>query len=272
MQVVISTLRGEYSKFDDASWLVPLSESHAPSFQLVSMAVMVNFIQIPRLVNLVRLCHTRPAKATEAASLAKRLYQNNCQPWMDHILQNEINVSLTSSVRVLPFVQESYHFNSVHGFELVTRYFASRILLCGIIQTLGTIAPLASVFDISSVENEDLKVAKGVAMSVEYALNSNESLPFTALHIVKILKITFGAWQRLEKRQARREECEFACGMKDWCLDVTNHILKMWNCPLETKHQLELLAGAMVGNTVPSFLVRRVDPSLILTSQDSAVL
>ncbi|THC97868.1 hypothetical protein EYZ11_002668 [Aspergillus tanneri] len=95
-EVVISTLRGEYSKFDDASWLVPLSEPHAPSFQLVSMAVMANFIQIPRLVDFIRLSHTRPAKATEAVSLAKRLYQNNCQPWMDHILQEETKVILTS--------------------------------------------------------------------------------------------------------------------------------------------------------------------------------
>ncbi|KAF2816588.1 uncharacterized protein BDZ99DRAFT_566400 [Mytilinidion resinicola] len=217
---------------------------------VASTALIQQFVKIPRLARLVRACAACPTNTvllSETTQLAEELYFS---PVGDLVTRSigEVGQIQTLTPRVAQVLEQSLQYSSIEEFALAIRFETYRVLLSGILQTLHWLDPFSSQFDIEAIESQDTEAATIIAMSVDYAMTVDRSLPLPALRILTPLQYSFGAWYRLAKRQCGNTQGMYGVLMQEWSLCTSNAILKDWKAPEDSLSDIctrsESFAGA----------------------------
>lgn len=218
---------------------------------IASAALAEQFSKIPRLARLVRIAAEYPHIddcLLQAVSLARNMYTNDPGPLISSALIATTLVH-TASPKISSHIPDSFHYVSTEDFELANKYYSYRCLLCGLIQKLCTLGPIASTrFNLSTIEAEDIEAANTIAMMVDYALVCEEPFPRNALRLHGPLECSLGSWHRLEKRTRRfSAEARHARKMQDWCLSMAEATLKGWGAKQNSLRLVQTKMEAFAG-------------------------
>jgi hypothetical protein len=195
--------------------------------------------------------------ATEALELAQELHSSKLEPLLEGT--DIIKLRPTISDDLVDIYPQSFEFTSVHRFEVVIRYLMTRIILTGLIQSLCKMSDITMIFNLSEIQDEEIKTANLIAMSNQYACSLGS---VGMLHILLPMQISFGAWHRLQKRErARGDDMEeylldLATYMKAWSLRTMNKHSKVWG---GSNHgaELEIKTEAFEGGPLWSWMARK---------------
>lgn len=106
----------------------------------------------------------------DTIELAELLYKTDLKEWVSYVLSECTTLVRTESPESSIHLPQSFEFNSFHILEAINRHWACRIYICGLIQTLSTLAYLAFPFDISSIYDEEIQAATYIGMTIQYVL------------------------------------------------------------------------------------------------------
>ena len=258
-QVCESILHGRQSAFDNLSMQVRLSSG---SRQLDTAFAEVDrvFVKLPRLALCVRGAIEDPNDASislKATALAEEIYNSEDTCFVRGTLAKFITPTPTSSPEVkASSLNFSFHFESFDAFNLATRYFLHRVLLCGLIQTLCDLRHCNLQIDRSAAETEDILAAMSIAQCVDWALNQHLSNPLAELKMLNTLQLGFGAWHRLQKKQPSTETGDYQYGlsMKAWFVHIANHIDRIWQSRLTSYQRLEFITEMFAGGPLMEWM------------------
>lgn len=225
-------LNGDDSSFDTDGVYAPSPTIFSTDNAL--QAVQDLYVRIPRLVRLTRSAlhrHIDEDATAEAVQVAQTLYASPLETCIRQSLANELSTRLAIS-GLVPAVVGSYcfDFETLESYVLATQYYAYRILLCGLIESLCTLNDAKGMFILQDVREADVTAATSVAMFIEYALGSSKPHPVRALRLQLPLQVAFGAWDRLQKRQVTSAGFEYdkAIHMKRWSMEMLGKIDDIW--------------------------------------------
>jgi hypothetical protein len=197
------------------------------------------WVKLPRLVRLLRqarLSPADPAVHAEVIDLAVILYAADLDFIIDDLMANDIIQTVpTSTDEHRDAVQQSFHFTSVEWYNRCLNYWAVRTLACGIVLSLLDIlpdGPWTSSFDMLAVASQDVHAAECLAMCAQYSLSDHTSLPIHGVRFYPMVKFSFGAWYRLEKRDLWGLGGKRPRRMMEWCIRTIQNIQKRLNIPL----------------------------------------
>lgn len=144
---------------------------------------------------------------------------------------------------------QCFEFDSLIAFAIATRHFASRILTCGLMQTVESLEGGSPNSGVTEAQQEDITSAISLGMCLSYALRPSESMPITALGLVMPLQVAHSAWYRMKKRHSstNAEEYQRAVRMKDWNMEGIHALENVW-CDKHCNHErmdeyAEMVAG-----------------------------
>ncbi|KAI1337207.1 hypothetical protein F5Y15DRAFT_164678 [Xylariaceae sp. FL0016] len=247
-------LSDQNHELDDPSWLnitappirVPgvLSELLHGAWSNTSRA----YTLVPRLAKLIRRIKTYDdgADKDEAILVARDLEQPSIgsqfiQKVIDAGLLQYEPTTMHELINLAPF---SLRFNSQRLYAFLLLYWAVRILICGLLESLVATIPSSGILsNLSSILEEDIGNANHVAMSVQYGLGPEDrgnDILFTATRkrLVLPLQFGFGSWHRLEKRGSA-DEVLIARSMKELFTNLNNKIYDDWGRPHATVQSME---------------------------------
>lgn len=262
---------GRPSNFDNdfylAATLFGSSSQSPPTIHSASMSLMHCWIQIPRLICLVRQARSYSDISTlaSAVSLAESLWT------LDQVAITAEYFTATTEIVPLPagqdisdIVPESLHFDSVYSLILLTRYWMFQVYLCGLIYSLRTYFPIetaASLLpNVDTIIQVDSSAATYIAQSFLYALSSSPSLPLVPFRILSPLQASVGSWHRAmvhsdgsslsltEAYDTAEKSCR-SRRMIEWILEESNRAHAKWGFPSVALWQLERAQEFINGGT-----------------------
>lgn len=145
---------------------------------------------------------------------------------------------------------------------LLTMYWMSRLLICGLVEKLiSTIPSTSRFFDARAVEAEDIRTATEVLMIVQHVFTGlvdvdSDTKRIKQLQLLSVLQMAFGAWYRMEKRaktsmdkedEEHAREMQRASTMKKLSLDLGNQLLSCMRLPLMKMVEVEIVSEMFSG-------------------------
>ncbi|KAI0123637.1 hypothetical protein BJ170DRAFT_90058 [Xylariales sp. AK1849] len=211
---------GRDSVFDTPAWLSspPPSDSWfggvigAGTAQQMVMRAMVRIPRLWRLVRQARLHTEDIAARTASIELADKLLSLKLEPWIGRLFHTGVLTAMTHNSMDMPaksIASISLKFPSVRMLCLLFDYWQSRILICGCIQTLGSLPPidtLAWPFDLSEVQDTDLSAATNIFACSQQMTELGIESPIARLRWSPSTMNAFSAWSRLEQRERKNME------------------------------------------------------------------
>ncbi|KAF2099000.1 hypothetical protein NA57DRAFT_76237 [Rhizodiscina lignyota] len=236
--------------------------SSSTPLHLAASALLEHAIKVPRLVRLVRACVANPSQAplvAETIRLAEELYFNDTSLLVEKALVG-VYLAPTRTPKIFDCFPQSYHgFPSIEAFTLSIRYHAIRVLLCGALQRLLSLNISSSRFDRGLIEQQDIDSAAVLGMSVDYALTVKQAIPLVTLRMVTPLQWSIGSWHRLQGREPHGDLGARRLAMLNWCMDITNSILRLWKAPTNTPALMVLKVEAISGGPIVKGVAKDID-------------
>ena len=190
------------------------------------------YILLPRLTRHIRSMmehHDVPSREA-AIEMSALLYSLNLESWIHDLSTTDaINIIPTETDELRAITTLSYEFSTISLYTLLIFYWCARVNLLGLCQTLLGILEEPSLFDISTIWNQDVEAATSLAMSVQYAQKATPPPFATAVHrlVTLPLKCVFGSWHRLERRSPEGSyDATRAKHMKEWTTSFCNECAK----------------------------------------------
>ncbi|PMD37684.1 hypothetical protein L207DRAFT_636341 [Hyaloscypha variabilis F] len=226
-----------------------------------------SYVAIPRLTRLIRELQASPNNTDtdqEVVDLAIHLYSTTIDPnfLSKAISLGELWEEPTSSASIIDIAPISYGFKSRKFVGLLSMYWISRLLICGLVDKLLFKVPWASqFFDANVVEAEDAHIAVEVFKMVQYGFApelqvDSDTVRIKRLQILSLLQTAFGAWYRIwvrasavvdEGAEEREWKIQRAHNMKQLCVDLGNEIMGCMQLPLMTMSSMEELSEVFAG-------------------------
>jgi hypothetical protein len=247
---------GEICQFDTAGWSEieppPLSSKSCSKLQKATKQIMQVFLRIPQLAHYVRLVRNGTYNMIapfEVIQLAKDLYNKSLDDLETHAFAHHIRLVPNPDVasKIIP---EYYVYDSFHVCEILVKYWWSRVMILGLVQTLcfhlDKVLFPQSYFDMDKVYSEDIRAARQIAMSVDYA---NGFAPLGTLAITAPLQMSFGTWHRFVLRNhfSPGLTYDYAMAMKKYAYKRSNQMLAVWKSNGASIAQWERFMDAMMG-------------------------
>ncbi|KAF2439880.1 hypothetical protein P171DRAFT_435728 [Karstenula rhodostoma CBS 690.94] len=258
----------------------------APATFRASVALMHVYIQVPRLICLVRHASNYPKDSralTAAVALAACLWALAPSDVMQEIIQSSVTVvDIPPSPAIADIIPNSYRFNSIENSTLITRFWQLQVVLSGIVQTLYQNFPAecasSQLPSLPAVEKTDADAATKLARCIHWALTICPSLPLVPLRIYTTFQASVGAWYRITRRitasnrtpppypdpypsvTAYSDEQLFrAKRMEQFVTDQSNNVHEIWNIPRVNKRLLRAVAIGMAGGPIPDWMPIRIN-------------
>ncbi|KAF1952958.1 hypothetical protein CC80DRAFT_537972 [Byssothecium circinans] len=287
-----AAVAGRVSVYDNEFYLNATSPSSIPSdattFFRASTALMHVFVQLPRLICLVRHAIQHSDEDTDirasAISLAESLWMLDPSNIIKQVmLDSTILIPTPPHPDVADIITDSYHFNSVDSSIQASRYWYFVINLCGVTEMLylqfPTEAANSLLPDIETVHQRDIDAAISLARCVRYSLDTCPSLPLVPLRLHTHFQISVGTWYRLIRRLERQQEAlsksnvtndnplspnlseldlteklRKAQRMEQWVIDECNRLHVEWKVDPVHKKFLTAAVEDMSGGPIPDWL------------------
>lgn len=232
------------SVFDDMPWLLVRSlgcRSNVPEMArldtpLIHDTINAFFIQLPRLVRLVRRAREAPESSTvraEAEALALKLYMLDLEPCIQQARETGlVTIILSESPEYRETLPVSFAFVSFLLSRLCVTYWTMRVLVCGLILALSEIVPAMPelhAFDPEKVVAQDVHAAECISMCYDYLIRSPSPIRLNSVWLMLPLQTGFGAWYRKGKRAAVAGlEAEHAQRMMRMSIRMLDDIGETW--------------------------------------------
>ncbi|KAL5404243.1 hypothetical protein PMIN03_009285 [Paraphaeosphaeria minitans] len=257
----------------------------SPATFRASVALMHVYIQVPRLICLVRHASNYPKDSltlTAAMSLAEALWELIPGKLMREIVHSCITiVDVPPYPEIADIIPDSYHFDSIENSTVISRFWKLQVTLSGIIQTLYQRYPAECVSSqlppLSVVENTDADAATELARCIHWAFTICPSLPLVPLRIYTTFQVSVGAWCRIVQRitASNRSPPPYpdpfpsvttyfddqlfrAKRMEQFVADKSNLVHELWNIPRVNKRFFRSAAIDMAGGPIPDWMPIRI--------------
>ncbi|KAF9732586.1 zn 2cys6 transcription factor [Paraphaeosphaeria minitans] len=257
----------------------------SPATFRASVALMHVYIQVPRLICLVRHASNYPEDSltlTAAMSLAEALWELIPGKLMREIVHSCITiVDVPPYPEIADIIPDSYHFDSIENSTVISRFWKLQVTLSGIIQTLYQRYPAECVSSqlppLSVVENTDADAATELARCIHWAFTICPSLPLVPLRIYTTFQVSVGAWCRIVQRitASNRSPPPYpdpfpsvttyfddqlfrAKRMEQFVADKSNLVHELWNIPRVNKRFFRSAAIDMAGGPIPDWMPIRI--------------
>lgn len=267
----------------------------APVRFRASITLMHVYIQVPRLICLVRHASNHPEDSrtlAAAVALAESLWALTPSDVMQEIIQSCVTVvDVPPSPEIADIIPNSYRFNSIENSILTSRFWKLQVSLSGIIQTLYQNYPAecssSRLPPLIDVEKIDADAATDLARCIRWALTICPSLPLVPLSIYTSFQGSLGAWYRIIRRitASNRTPPPYpdpypsvtayfdgqlfrAKRLEQFVADQSNNLHEMWNLPRVNKRFLRSAAIDMAGGPLPDWMPIRIK----FDSEDGAMV
>jgi hypothetical protein len=255
----------------------------APATFRLSVVMMHIFIQLPRLVCLIRhaIGHPEDSQTIELAiSLAQSLWTLDPSDIAEQILQSTTTIiSTPPGPSIADIVSESLHFDSIENALLLTRYWLLEVNFSGALENLVSHFPreTASLLlpNLSDIRRKEMRAAKRLAQSLQYGVYTCPSLPILPLRIHTTLIWSIGSWHRLYNRTKQaleasqtnsepagdaglRSDLEHALRMQRFVADEANRLNRDWGIEPVSDKYIFAAALSAVGNDIPDWMATSV--------------
>jgi len=259
---------GTDSAFDSEAWLdftPPEEESNSPLVRHTYNGLIRQLILIPRLVRLVRSLKVDSGNidsGMEALQLAEELYLISNNELIDKTVRPIVKWMPTKCASLSRYFSESMEFPAIDVFDTAIRYSYSRILINGLCQSLREIFPFSPILEKAPLEEEELRQAEVLAMSVQHAQSLNDPMPLGSFLLGQALLFSYGAWRRLEgtNRVVDDGERHKARFMKEWVRKRANEMISDWDGQEVDKERLETETTALEGGPLMPWMRREIIP------------
>ncbi|KAF2171628.1 hypothetical protein M409DRAFT_50300 [Zasmidium cellare ATCC 36951] len=217
-------------------------------------------IKLPRLVLGVRTLRENPDDLelmTDVVELAEQLYTTEADFWIQDVVEANSSVIDRLEERYTSPLGMAMEFDSIEAFQLATRYFLYRLLICSIVQAVMTAHKVSGVFfpdrDVSDAEQGEISAATSLAMSIDYAMRPGPSQPLTALNMLLPIQVCVASWYRLQGRHSGSNDLLYrhAVRMTEWSSEQTIRIKKIWRGRWQSWARTQSLCGIFVGDPLP---------------------
>jgi hypothetical protein len=276
-------MAGRTTVFDNNFYLEASSPAmippDAPVAFRASVIIMHIFIQLPRLVCLVRHVINNPSDTdtvAAAVSLAESLWV--LDPWdiMEEVLQSSTTViPLPPAPELADIIPDSLHFNSVDNAILISRYWMLKLSLCGLSENLHLHFPehatASSIPNLITVQRKDIEAAIDLARCAQYTDYVCPELPILPLRIYTTIQLSIGPWRRLYLRVSRAQDAlssalgvqedvglatqlDRAERMEKWIINGCNSMLVDWGLEQVSTKFFQGAAENMAGGPMPDWL------------------
>jgi len=276
-------ITGRTSVFDNDFYLATTSPAaipiDAPITFRISVTVMHIYIQLPRLLYLVRHVVNHPEdKETliSAIGLAEALWLLDPFDLIEQVFQSSTTVIVTPpGPEIADIVSDSLHFNSIDTALLLSRYWMLELCICGVLEMLLLHFPEQTAESllpsVGTIQRKDINAALKLARCVQYSFYACPSLPILPLRMHTTVQMSIGAWRRLYLRTERAQKAlqrslgpeedvglgaqlERALRMEKWVTDEGNRLHAVWNLEPVSPMYLQAAADSMAGGAIPSWL------------------
>lgn len=250
----------------------------------VSVMIMHVFIQLPRLVCLIRHASNHPEDSKTVASaimLAETLWSLvPPNAMMEEVIQASITiVEKPPSPELADIVTNSYEFDSLQNCMLIGKFWMLQVLLSGTIQTLYQNFPsqcsASSLLPLLVVQDTDYNAALELARCIRYALDFCPALPLAPLRIYTTFQVSLGTWYRRSQYFTATcrtfgpetspqiiayvaEQIAIANRMETWVSSTANDVHEMWNVQRVSRKFLRAAVVDMAGGPIPDWLPLRI--------------
>ena len=250
---------GTISEMDDPRRLKARSLATmgpVPAVTRAASAITDNLIRLPHLALMVRQISERQndmRHAVATLALAKDIFHVPIRREIETLIDG----SITSSESPNHPLGSSLFYTAPDVYAVTTFYCMWLIVTSSLVQRiLDQVEPTLSefYFDRGEVEAEDVRCAERIAMSTEYAFQETTTPPFNAMRIVTPLTVSYGTWDRLDKRTQGKggDTTSHAANMKAFVLQSFNYGMALWNLGASRPETMERLCEAYSGGrTLP---------------------
>ena len=226
-----------------------------------SSAITDNLFRIPRLVLMVRQLvagQDDSQHTVDTLTLAKSIFDAPSKIMIENLINNS---SVTSNSTASPL--GSYiEYSDDDVYAVAVFYYIWRNVIYGIVQrVLDRVEPALSMhyFNRDRVETEDVEAAEKNAMSIDFAFRQTLTPPFNAMRICTPLKISYGTWNKLQKRHETGNTTilKHATNMKGVVCESYNRAMSLWQIQLSTQERAEQMCEAYSGGKIMPLLSRK---------------
>ncbi len=148
------------------------------------------------------------------------------------------------------------------AFGVAVFYCMWRNLICGIVQRiLDRVArPVTrQYFDRDKIETEDVEVAQKIVKSIDFAFRPTSAPPFKAIRISTPMMVSYGAWNRLQKRHEKGspDMLSQATKLKTIVCENFNRATGLWHVQSFAQEKAEQMCEAYSGGDIMPLLSRK---------------
>lgn len=246
-------------------------------------------VRIPRLVRLSRQAQQFPEDAAtraDAVALASELFELG-DDLRVHDLMRSGGIDRVDSHDPDDLTPSSLKFRDVRVLALLCQYWEWRVVICGCIERLVSLDPIASpscVFPHSSwkVQQSDVEAATYIAMSFRQMNTLVERCPSVKLGCIYPVQMVFSAFYRLEKRESlgvtgvHPSSCQLnsditggldtARTMQSRCVELQNLYLRGWYPGVVTHELNQILSEIYTGGSIPLLMTAQHASSQVESS------
>lgn len=240
----------------------------APLHTRASIIMMHVYIQLPRLVCLVRHATNYPDDSRTLASavaLAESLWSHIPSALFSSIIRSSTAlVDPPPCPSIADIVPHSYRFTSVQDCMLICRFWRLQISLSGPIQTLYQNFPaecaLSLLPSLPDVRQTDYDAAIDLARAIRYALTVCPSLPLIPLRVYTCFQVSIGTWGRQMRADAdavpppSASASAPAARMEAFVARTSNAVHDMWAIHHVDTRFLRAAAVDMAGGPIPDWM------------------
>lgn len=232
-----------------------------PPLDIASSLVNDLLITIPGVVCAVRAALQDPDdrdKMIAASDRAKQLYYSPHASWIQKTAEATSRPHTSPSHGTSCPTGRTIDFDSVPALLLAARYFLSRLITCGLLQSLASLPlshshiphPLAI-----AAERGELSAATSIAECLDYALRPNPAAMLIAVGLIMPLEPCVGTWSRVQRREKARgredsPKARHASEMQEWCLAQLRVLCSRWRAGKIPRENMEQLYDMVVGGPV----------------------
>lgn len=275
LQVVDAIFMGRPSYFDNGFYLAATrfssSAQSLPTIYSASMSLMHCWIQIPRLICLIRQARSYPdiSTLTSAILLAESLWTlHQAATTTEYFMLATKIVPLPAGEDISDIIPQSLQFDSVYSLILLTRYWMFQVYLCGLTYALRTYFPIETAIsllpNVNTIIQVDKSAATYIAQSIPYARSSCPSLPLVPFRVLSPLHASVSSWHRVMVHANANANGSFpslteayrtagiSCRSRrtiEWTMKENNQVLTKWGLPLVDLEQLERAQEFINGGT-----------------------
>lgn len=245
-----------------------------PTFR-ASAAMMHVYIQLPRLVCLIRHASNYPEDTRTLASaiaLAESLWSLVPNDLMQEIILSSVSIIDTPpSLDIADIIPDSYHFDSIQSCLLISRYWMLHVTLSGPIQTLYQNFPAectkSRLPPLSVAQQTDINGAMELARCIRYSFTICPSIPLVPLRVYTNFHVSIGTWYRMIRRLTANNrvsppdpespeaaylaaQLTFARRMENFVSIESNDTHQVWKVQRVNKKYLRAAAVDMAGGPI----------------------